>query len=101
VRGDRLPEGDAVRYEVQDNGIGISPHDQARLFAPLTRLKQVDVEGFGMGLTIAQRIVRKLNGTLGFESEMGSGSTFWFTLPATADPGEEMAHPGAESTASA
>lgn len=101
VRGDRLPEGDAVRYEVQDNGIGISPHDQARLFAPLTRLKQVDVEGFGMGLTIAQRIVRKLNGTLGFESEIGSGSTFWFTLPATADPGEEMAHPGAESTASA
>ncbi len=84
VRGARLSEGDAVRYEVQDNGIGISPHDQARLFAPLTRLRQMDVEGFGMGLTIAQRIVRKLNGTVGVESEVGAGSTFWFTLPAAA-----------------
>lgn len=100
VRGVRLPEGNAVRYEVQDNGIGIALHDQERLFAPLTRLKQIDVEGFGMGLTIAQRIVHKLNGTLGLESEEGVGSTFWFTLPA-ADPGGEMAQPGAESTASA
>ncbi|MCZ7539447.1 MAG: ATP-binding protein [Anaerolineae bacterium] len=101
VRGNRLPEGDVVRYEVQDNGVGISPHDQERLFAPLTRLKQVDVEGFGMGLTIAQRIVRKLNGTLGVESEVEAGSTFWFTLPAVPAPVEGAAQPVSAPTASA
>ena len=100
VRGARQPEGDAVRYEVQDNGIGITPHDQERLFAPLTRLKQVDVEGFGMGLTIAQRIVQKLDGTLGVESEVGAGSTFWFTLPA-ADLVAEAAQPITAPTVSA
>lgn len=101
VRGARLPESDAVRYEVQDNGIGISSHDQERLFAPLTRLKQLDVEGFGMGLTIAQRIVQKLDGALGVESEVGAGSTFWFTLPAVPAPVEEAAQPVPAPTASA
>jgi PAS domain S-box-containing protein len=97
VRAVPQPESGAVRYEVQDNGVGIAPHDQARLFVPLTRLMQLDVEGFGMGLTIAQRIVHKLNGTIGVESEVGAGSTFWFTLPAAVGPNKEPAPPFAAS----
>ncbi len=92
VRAVPQPESGTVRYEVQDNGVGITPHDQTRLFVPLTRLRQ-DVEGFGMGLTIAQRIVHKLNGTIGVESEVGAGSTFWFTLPAAAAPSEKPVLP--------
>jgi two-component system sensor histidine kinase/response regulator len=52
------------------------------LFIPFTRLSQVRAEGHGLGLSIVQRIVEKLGGEVGLESEMGKGSTFYFTLPA-------------------
>jgi len=70
-----------VRFFVQDNGPGLSPAEQARLFTPFTRLHHAHAEGHGLGLTIAQRIVEKLGGTIGVESEPGQGATFYFTLP--------------------
>lgn len=70
-----------VRYEVEDNGIGIKPEDQAKLFEMFTRLHAVEQEGSGLGLSIVHRIVDKLNGKVGVQSEYGKGSTFWFTLP--------------------
>jgi signal transduction histidine kinase len=69
-----------VRFWIRDNGLGISPKDQARLFTLFTRLDQVRAKGYGLGLSIVRRIVEKLNGKVGVESEMGQGSTFWFTL---------------------
>ena len=80
LRGSR--DGNEVRYEVSDSGIGIAPDDQKRLFQMFTRLHTVRVEGIGLGLSIVQRIVTKLGGRLGVESEPGKGSTFWFVLPA-------------------
>jgi signal transduction histidine kinase len=75
-------QGDFVRYEVVDTGVGIKPEDQKRLFEMFTRLKTVKVEGLGLGLSIVRRIVQKLGGEVGVESVFGEGSTFWFTLPA-------------------
>jgi signal transduction histidine kinase len=66
---------------VQDNGIGIDPKDQARLFEMFTRVHAVQVEGLGLGLSIVHRIVTRLGGQVGVISTPGAGSTFWFTLP--------------------
>lgn len=77
---DIRPDG-CVRWWVQDNGPGILPDDQAKLFTPFTRLSQVELDGHGLGLSIVRRIVEKMGGEVGMESEMGKGSLFFFTLP--------------------
>ncbi len=71
-----------VRFWVRDNGPGLTPEEQGRLFTPFTRLDQTRARGHGLGLSIVRRIVDKLNGSVGVESQIGAGSTFWFTLPA-------------------
>jgi signal transduction histidine kinase len=74
-----------VRYWIRDNGLGLSPEEQARLFKPFTRLRQVRAGGHGLGLSIVQSIVEKLGGQVGIESEIGRGSIFSFTLPGMND----------------
>jgi signal transduction histidine kinase len=71
-----------IRFWIRDNGAGLTPEERAKLFVPFTQLAQVEVEGHGLGLSIVQRIVDKLGGRAGVESEVGRGSLFWFTLPA-------------------
>ena len=71
----------SIRFWVKDNGAGLSSDDQAKLFTPFTRLNQVDIQGHGLGLSIVQRIIDKLGGTVGVISEVGKGSQFYFTLP--------------------
>jgi PAS domain S-box-containing protein len=71
-----------VRYWVRDHGPGLTPEAQARLFTPFTRLDQVRMKGYGLGLSIVRRIVEKLGGQVGLESQVGEGSTFYFALPA-------------------
>ena len=66
---------------VRDNGTGLSAEHQARLFIPFERMSQIKVQGYGLGLSIVVRITERLGGEVGIESEMGQGSTFWFTLP--------------------
>lgn len=75
-----LLKDDMVRLEVADNGVGIKPEDQKRLFDMFTRLYSVNAEGLGLGLSIVRRIISKLDGEIGVESTFGEGSTFWFTL---------------------
>ena len=77
---------DMVRFWVRDNGQGVTPEDQARLFTPFTRLDQARAKGHGLGLSIVRRIVGKLGGQVGVESDgvPGQGSTFFFTLPGVA-----------------
>jgi PAS domain S-box-containing protein len=72
-----------IKFWVRDNGPGLSPEEQARIFTPFERLHQTHTEGHGLGLPIVQRIVQKLGGQVGVESEgiPGQGSAFFFTLP--------------------
>jgi signal transduction histidine kinase len=72
-----------VKFWVHDNGLGLTASEQEQLFIPFTRLSQAHVEGHGLGLSIVQRIVEKLGGVVGVESEgvPGQGSIFSFTLP--------------------
>ncbi len=70
-----------VRFWVRDNGSGLTSEEQAQLFARYTRLRPTEADGHGLGLSIVQQIVRKLGGSVGVESQVDRGCTFWFTLP--------------------
>ena len=76
------PDG-SVRFWVRDNGAGLTAEQRAKLFVPFTRLEQARATGHGLGLSIVYRIVKKLGGQVGVDSEAvpGQGSTFHFTLP--------------------
>jgi PAS domain S-box-containing protein len=78
---ERLPDA-KIRFWLRDNGPGITPEEQSHLFKPFTRLDQADTRGHGLGLSITRRIMEKLGGEVGVESEIGKGSRFTFTLPA-------------------
>jgi signal transduction histidine kinase len=82
--GGDAPADGAVRFWVRDNGGGLTAEEQAQLFAPFERLHQVKAEGHGLGLSIVRRIVDKLGGSVGVESEVGRGSCFTFSLPPAA-----------------
>lgn len=75
------PANPHIRFWVRDNGLGLTPGQQECLFTPLTRLGETRVKGYGLGLSIVQRVVEKLGGQVGVESEIGRGSLFFFTLP--------------------
>ncbi|HLF76097.1 MAG TPA: ATP-binding protein [Dehalococcoidia bacterium] len=74
-----------LRVSVIDTGPGIEPEQLPRLFTPFERLgaEQTDVEGTGLGLALSKRLVEVMNGTMGVESTVGHGSTFWVELPET------------------
>jgi chemotaxis family two-component system sensor kinase Cph1 len=80
VSADR--SGDAWLFAVKDNGIGIEPQYTDRIFAPFQRLHARPKAGAGLGLATCKRIVESHGGKIWVESEVGSGSTFFFTLPA-------------------
>ena len=84
AEGQRLSAGPAgawAEFFVRDNGIGIHPDYHHRIFVPFERLKQVDVAGTGVGLSIVKRIVEGRGGRIWLESQPGAGATFFFTLP--------------------
>ena len=84
TRAVRLLSRDAIWVSVSDTGIGIHPEDTAKLFQEFS---QVDSsasrrqQGTGLGLALSKRFVDLHGGTIGAESIVGRGSTFWFILP--------------------
>ncbi len=74
--------GDRVRLSVRDNGIGIHTEHQQRVFRIFEQLHGYNAyPGTGMGLAVVKKSIERLGGTVGVESEVGVGSTFWFELP--------------------
>ncbi|HEX8968185.1 MAG TPA: ATP-binding protein [Chloroflexota bacterium] len=72
-----------VRISVEDEGPGISPEQQTGLFERFYRVRaDADAPGVGLGLAIAKGIVEAHGGSIGIESQPGSGTSVWFTLPA-------------------
>jgi chemotaxis family two-component system sensor kinase Cph1 len=67
---------------IVDNGVGIAPENQARVFLPFVRLVNRDVPGTGLGLAVCKKLIEGWGGTIWIESDLGAGSTFCFTVAA-------------------
>lgn len=75
--------GGNVRLWIKDNGIGIRPDYQSRLFGMFERVNQDSrYEGTGIGLAIVRRAIENMGGTVGIESDGVTGASFWIELPA-------------------
>jgi PAS domain S-box-containing protein len=88
IRVSARPQKEHLLIGVSDQGIGISPADQTKLFAPFQRLEESrpdGVRGVGLGLLVCQRLVEAHGGQIWVKSKPGHGSTFFFTLPLSQD----------------
>ncbi|MGH9144960.1 MAG: ATP-binding protein, partial [Vicinamibacterales bacterium] len=89
--------GKRVRLEVQDDGPGVTPDDEPKLFQPFFTTKPVG-KGTGLGLSVSYGIIESYGGTIGHRSNEWGGATFFFELPVTdpaVRPSSMSAHKGA------
>ena len=80
-----------IRFNIIDTGIGISQENIKKLFTPFERLgiENEAIDGTGIGLVICKQLVELMGGSLGVESNVGEGSSFWFVLPTDAHKQQE------------
>jgi signal transduction histidine kinase len=83
LRTDR--EGDLAALVVADQGKGIAPEDQARVFEKFERVDPNEPGGTGLGLYISRRLARAMGGDIALDSAPGQGARFTFTLPLQRD----------------
>lgn len=83
----QLVKDNQLQLAVKDTGFGIKEDKHAFLFMPFNRLNYENsaILGAGIGLTITKNLIEAMNGTIGFSSEFGSGSSFWVTIPLSSD----------------
>lgn len=75
-------EGQFILFSVKDNGMGIRDEDRAIIFTEFGRTNESKkIEGTGLGLVLSKKLIEMQDGEIGFESEYGKGSTFWFRIP--------------------
>lgn len=76
-------DGGYIRIGVTDTGNGIALDKQSELFKPFSRLgaESTEIEGSGIGLLYCKKLIELMNGRIGFESQVGQGSTFWIEMP--------------------
>ena len=88
-----------IRVTVKDTGRGIPADKLARLFTPFDRLgaEESTVEGTGLGLALCQRLMQAMAGSIGVNSSIGNGSTFWVELPPAESPLAKMPAPNREA----
>jgi signal transduction histidine kinase len=85
--------GDMIQIQVEDNGLGIAPEDQQKLFSQFFRSadeKIREASGTGLGLSISKNLIELQGGKIWFESEYRKGTSFYFTVPISKD---RKAHP--------
>jgi signal transduction histidine kinase/ActR/RegA family two-component response regulator len=79
------PTTQVIYLEVKDNGIGISPEDQVKLFKPFVQIGSSSTrnmqKGTGLGLSISGELIKRMNGIYGVQSKLGEGSVFWARIP--------------------
>lgn len=78
------PDNKDLVIVVTDNGVGLSPADQDRIFGPFQHLEDTrpsQAGNVGLGLMVCRRLVEVHGGRIWVESESGRGATFYFTLP--------------------
>ena len=81
-----------VRFTIKDTGIGIKKEDQEKLFIPFSQAEDATKKvrgGSGLGLSICKSLAELMGGSIGFESEHGVGSKFWFEVPFAAESGKK------------
>ncbi|WP_306655267.1 PAS domain-containing hybrid sensor histidine kinase/response regulator [Massilia scottii] len=83
-----------VRVSVEDTGAGLAPTQLAQLFQPFNRLGQENSaeEGTGIGLVVTKRLVELMDGRIGVDSTVGSGTVFWVEFAGAAEPALAMDH---------
>ena len=89
-----------VRISICDTGNGIRPEDIGKLFQAFERIgaDRTEAEGTGLGLMVVKKLAEAMNGTVGVESEVGTGSTFWIELPQTENVKQAVGHTSGSPT---